>query len=117
MKYDSRVLIGFILGVLLGLTLSTCRDQLAHFPVVVVSDAVGLWAYYLSNSLLLAGVITTLYFAVIFSVAAWFLVSHRNKLALGSILALCLVHVLLIWRLDSLLGGSIGQIPQLLFSK
>ena len=117
MKLSNDTLMGATSGTLLGLGLSVFREQLIHFPMFVILDTPGIWAFYFSNNLLIAGVVTTIYFGAVFFLAAWLLVSRRLRLLLVGLLCLVSLHILLIWRLDVLLAPYAGQIPQFLLSR
>ena len=41
--------------------MSVFREQIASVPLLVLLDAIGLWAFYISGNLLLAGFISAIY--------------------------------------------------------
>jgi len=106
-----------MLGMTTGIVMSVFREQIVSLPLVGFLDAIGLWAFYLSSNLLVAGLASTIYMGGVFYLVTMLLVRGRFSVMWGLIGGLALVHVVLIWRLDVLLAPSIGEGFRLWFSR
>ena len=113
----NQIVVGAMLGATVGVVVSVFREQIAHIPPLVLLDALGLWVFYISRNLLLAGFTSAIYMGLVGYLLSMFLVRGRFSMVWGLLGGLVSLHVILIWRLDVLLAPSIGEGFHLWFSR